>query len=383
MNLFAFEDQVCETLAEAHGTPCFAYSEQVARAQAQKLRSVLPPRVRLAYAIKANPFPELLQCFKGSGLSFDCASLGELQRVAALELPPGRAFLAGPGKHREALVQALAMGARVQAEGWEDLERLDALATAAVDVNLRIHPASGVAEANRIIGGVGPSAFGVDEEDLPDLLRRAATLRGVRLRGIHVFAASNERNAERLLATHAMVLELAKRLHETHGLELHQIDLGGGLGVPYAAGEPELDLPRFGAGLGELLQAHPWFEGELILEPGRFLAASCGVYLVRVVRIKESRGTRFAILEGGINHLLRPLLTGEPFPVKAVHRDGPTTRFTLAGPLCTSLDRLGEVELPETLAPGDLLAFGMTGAYGYSEGMTHFLSHPLPPEIWV
>jgi diaminopimelate decarboxylase len=172
-------------------------------------------------------------------------------------------------------------------------------------------------------------------------------------------------------------------MHQDHGLELRQIDLGGGLGVPYGPDQSPLDAALLGEGLAALLQAHAWFTGELILEPGRFLAAPCGVYLARVIRVKESRGTRFAILEGGINHLLRPLLTGEPFPVKAVDKAGPTARITLAGPLCTSLDRLGEVDLPEGLAPGDLLAFGMTGAYGLSEGMTHFLSHPVPPEVWV
>ena len=153
--------------------------------------------------------------------------------------------------------------------------------------------------------------------------------------------------------------------------------------MAYAPDQAPLDLETLGAGLGDLLACHRWFQGEVILEPGRFLAAPCGTYLARVVRIKESRGTRFAILEGGINHLLRPLLTGEAFPVKALGRSGPTAAFTLAGPLCTSLDRLGEAELPASLAAGDLLAFGRTGAYGMSEGMTFFLSHPVPPEIWI
>jgi len=274
------------------------------------------------------------------------------------------------------------MGVRIQAEGWEDLARIEALAQAEVAVNLRVHPAFEVAEGNRIIGGSGPSAFGVDEEDVPALLARAADLRHVRIRGLHVFAASNQRDAAKLLATHGAVLDLARRLRDQHGLVLEQIDLGGGLGIPYAPEEAPLDLAALGQGLADLLARHPWFTGELILEPGRYLAGPCGVYLVRVVRTKESRGTRFAILEGGINHLLRPLLTGQAFPVKAVGRSGGSLPTTLAGPLCTSLDRLGEVVLP-ALAPGDLLAFGATGAYGFSEGMTHFLSHPVPPEVGV
>jgi len=379
---WAFTETECLALAEAHGTPCFAYRGPVAAADYRSLRAVVPDRVRLAYAVKANSHPGLLRCFAALGASFDCASGGELRRVAALDLPPDRTFFAGPGKRADELALALALGVRIQAEGWEDLERLEALAKGPVAINLRVHPERGVDEANRIIGGVGPSAFGVDEEQVPALLARAAALRRVRIRGLHVFAASNERNAGTLLRTHTMVLELAQRLHGTFGLELDQIDLGGGLGVPYTPEEAPLDLAAFGQGLGALLRQHAWFQGELILEPGRFLAASCGIYLARVTRVKESRGTRFAILEGGINHLLRPLLTGQAFPVRALGRTGPTGPVTLAGPLCTSLDRLGEVQLPG-LEPGDLLVFGTTGAYGFTEAMTHFLSHPEPAEIWV
>ncbi|WP_257312854.1 hypothetical protein [Geothrix fuzhouensis] len=380
--LFALDDAQCQSLAETHGTPCFAYSGAVAEAGFRALRAALPERVRIAYAVKANPHADLLRCFDALGASFDCASIGELERVEALNLPAGRTFFAGPGKRGPELQKALYMGVRVQAEGFEDLARIDAMATRETAVNLRVHPAFDIDEGNRIIGGSGPSAFGVDEEDVPALMEKAARLTHVRIKGLHVFAASNQRDAAKLKAIHGAVLDLAKRLHEAHGLAFEQIDLGGGLGVPYAPDEAPLDLTDFGQGLSDLLTRHAWFKGELILEPGRFLAGPCGIYLARVVRLKESRGTRFAILEGGINHLIRPLLTGQPFPVKAVGKGEGNVPYTLAGPLCTSLDRLGEVRLPE-LAAGDLLAFGTTGAYGLNEGMTHFLSHPVPPEVWV
>ena len=382
MTLFAFDDAACLDLAQRHGTPVFAYSLAAARTQWQRLRAALPERVTLAFAVKANPHATLLQAFAGLGACFDCASGGELDRVAALGIGPGRTFYTGPGKRGHELAQALAQGARVQADGWEDLERLEGLAGGPVDVNLRVHPLAGIEEANRLIGGTGPSAFGVDEEHLPAFLDRAATLSRVRIRGLHVFAASNERDASRLLATHGYVLELARRLRQERGLVLEQIDLGGGLGVAYADSETPLDLATLGQGLTRLLARHDWVTGSLVLEPGRFLAAPCGVYLSRVVRVKESRGVRFAILEGGVNHLLRPLLTGQPFPVKAVGGTGPSRPATLAGPLCTSLDRLGEVDLPE-LAPGALLAFGTVGAYGFTEAMAPFLSHPVPEEVWV
>lgn len=381
-SLFAFTDTELANLAQIHGTPTFVYRASEAVAQAERLRAVLPPRVRLAYAVKANPHPVLLARLAAAKLSFDCASGGELTRVAALNLPKGQVFYAGPGKRMEELSLALRLGVRVQAEGWEDLARMEALASGPVDVNLRVHPLEAGEETTRILGGSGPSAFGVDEEELPELLARARTLTHVRIRGLHCFTASNQREAARLQATHASVLALAERLHRVHGLTLDQIDLGGGLGVAYAEEEAPLDLARLGANLHDLLGAHPWFKGELILEPGRFLAAPTGVYLARVIRVKASRGARFAILEGGVNHLLRPALTGQPFPVRGVGKGPGSQRHTLAGPLCTSLDRLGDVDLPEVEA-GDLLAFGMVGAYGFTEAMTNFLSHPVPPEVWV
>jgi diaminopimelate decarboxylase len=379
---FAFDDHSLETLAAQHGTPAFFYRASRAESQARRLLSALPPRMRLAYAVKANPHPVLLRRLAHLGLSFDCASEGELRRVAELHLPSGRVFYAGPGKRAAELALALRMGVRIQAEGLEDLLRIDAMAPSTVEVNLRVHPLTAGEESTRILGGSGPSAFGIDEEDLPEVLEQAKGLAHVRIRGLHCFTATNQRSAEKLLEAHRAVLELGRKLHESHGLDLAQIDLGGGLGVPYTEEETPLDVEALGAGWGALLQAHPWFKGELILEPGRFLAAPTGVYVARVVRVKGSRGTHFAILEGGVNHLLRPLLTGQPFPVRAVGLGEGDRPYTLAGPLCTSLDRLGEVRLPE-LHAGDLLAFGMSGAYGFTEAMTHFLSHAAPPEVWV
>jgi diaminopimelate decarboxylase len=398
--LFAFDDAALARLAERHGTPCFVYRPGVARAAFAGLRAALPERVRLAYAVKANPHPSLLALLARLGASFDCASAGELRRAAAALTQAGatptpspdgpaasRLFFAGPGKQRHELQLALSLGARVQVESWEDLQQLDELARGGppLRVNLRVHPAAGVHEPRPILGGAGPSAFGVDEEDVPVLLDRVAPLEHVRITGLHVFAASNERDAARLLTTHGMVLELARRLQDALGAPLEQVDLGGGLGVPYAPGEAPLDVAALGAGLSTLLAARPDFGGQLVLEPGRFLAAGCGVYLSRVVRTKLSRGVRFAVLQGGLNHLLRPQLTGQPFPVRCVSGEGRAAprAIVLAGPLCTSLDRLGEVELPADLSPGDLLAFGMAGAYGATEAMERFLSHPPAEEVWV
>lgn len=136
---WAFLDQECLALAQTHGKPLFAYRGSVTSSGYRSLRAPLPDRVRIAYAVKANPDPDLLQCFAALDVGFDSASIGELRRVRALDLAPGQIFSAGPGKRTEELTLALGMGVRVQAEGWEDLERLDRLATRELGVNLRVH----------------------------------------------------------------------------------------------------------------------------------------------------------------------------------------------------------------------------------------------------
>ncbi len=382
MKLFSFDDDTCARLAQEHGTPIFAYSAATASENFQRLRAALPARVKIAYAVKANPCHDLLKLFASLGAGFDCASEGELERVARLGHKGQKILFAGPGKRRAEISRALSLGARLNAEGWEDLVQVNELASEPTKVNIRVHPLFGSEEGGRIIGGSGPSAFGVDEEQLPELLDKARALPRVRIAGLHVFIASNQRDAAKLLGIYGMAFDLAKRMTSEFGLPLDLIDLGGGLGVPYSDSETELDITALGDGLAKLMAQHNWFAGEVLIEPGRYLAAFCGVYLVRVVRIKESRGERFAILEGGINHLLRPFLTGQAFPIRAIGRTEAHRKITLAGPLCTSLDRLGTVMIAD-IQSGDLLAFGMAGAYGFTEGMTHFLSHPVPKEIWV
>lgn len=381
-SLWAFDDAECEALATEHGTPLFGYRADVVTAAYERLRAALPSRVRLAYAVKANPHPALVRHLVDLGASLDCASLGELRLADAAGARD--LYMTGPAKQRHELELAASLGARIQAESWEDVATLDAIVEAPTAVNVRVNLRDGVTEANRIIGGTGPSAFGVDEEKLEAFLTRCRGLRFVQVRGLHVFAASNERSAKTLLRTYALVFALARRMHD-EGVPIEQIDVGGGLGVPYAPEHPALDVEALGCGVADLLAENDWFDGELMLEPGRYLSAACGVYLSRVVRVKRSRGTRFVILQGGVNHLLRPLLTGEAFPVRRVGGAPATSGSpaTLAGPLCTSLDRLGEAELPDDVAPGDLLAFGMAGAYGFTEAMTNFLLHPVPDEVWV
>jgi diaminopimelate decarboxylase len=321
------------------------------------------------------------------GASFDCASAGELKALEAAGGSSKLVLFAGPGKSEADLRAALSARARIQVDGIEDIERLERLLAEegrneALGVNLRVHPASGIEEGSPIIGGSGPSAFGVDEEKVAEFLKEAAAFTRVRIAGLQVFASSNERNAKSLLSNHGKALDIGKGLTRDFGLALEYIDLGGGLGIPYEEKETPLDIRELAQGLDGLLEANAWFGGRLILEPGRWLAGPCGVYLSKVLRTKNSRGSDFAILEGGINHLLRPLLTGQGFPCMAPGLRGSERGYILAGPLCSSLDRMGTARVAE-LSAGNALMFGQAGAYGRTEAMGEFLSHPKPAEYWL
>jgi diaminopimelate decarboxylase len=400
--LFALTGEEALAVAARSSLPCFAYRLDLARSRYDELRAVLPRRAVLAYAVKANPGLPLVAALAERGAWLDCASIGELGLARSARLPGSRLLFAGPGKSLEELSLALSIGARIQADGIEDLERLDALLAGAecsgeeaageeaeclprsapLALSLRVNPASGITEGSRIIGGAGPSAFGVDEEELDPFLAEASRFERLRITGLQVFAASNELRSERLLGNYRATMAIAERLQRSLGLPLELVDLGGGLGIPYSAAEEELDIAELGAGLGRILEENPWFSGKVVVEPGRWLSGPIGVYLARAVRVKESRGTRFAILEGGINHLLRPLLTGQGFPAFAPGAKGESVPHTLAGPLCTALDRLGEALLPP-LEAGSLVMLGQAGAYGATEAMTRFLLHPEAAELWL
>ncbi len=215
--------------------------------------------------------------------------------------------------------------------------------------------------------------------------------------GVHAFGASNLLDAD-VLADHIeATVATGVRLATETGFALRLVDCGGGLGIPYADDEPELDLEALGARLTQLatrLAADPATAAtRLLLEPGRFLVGASGAYLTRVVDRKRVGGREVAILDGGIHHVLRPTLVGQEHRVRVL--TGPASAsspasatsdrpVTLAGPLCTGLDVLASGDAM-TAAPsvGDLVAVLDVGAYGATESMPFFLSHALPPEIAV
>ncbi len=387
-----------DELAERFGTPFYVYDFDVIERQVAALRDVLPSVVELAYAVKANPALAVVAHLGRLGLGADVASGGELETVRRAGIGPERVVMTGPGKREDELRAAVVAGIRaVTVESPGELARLEAIAAesgrrqpvllrAAVSENARL-------ERVRLVGDDGAGKFGMDAADLTAAARTAVASPHLDLLGLHAFGASNVLDAGALVEHVAATVRAARRLALAAGTTLRLVDAGGGLGIPYEPHEGTLDLVRFGAGLAAITRtwaADPLLaEARLLLEPGRFLVGPAGAYVARVVDRKTVDGAAVAILDGGVHHVLRPALVGQEHRIRALSgrsdavANGRVVPVTVAGPLCSGLDVFSQAAIMMPPDVGDLLAILDVGAYGFTESMPLFLSHPIPAEVAV
>ena len=380
-------------LAEEFGTPFFVYDLDLIGRRVEALRSALPRGFRIAFAVKANPSLAVVAHLRRCGVGADVASGGELETVLRAGFEPAAVAMTGPGKRDAELAAAVEAGIGfITVESPGELGRLQAIAAAAgkrQKILLRLAVAEDARlETVRIIGGV-EGKFGMPLQTLVETARATSASEHVELLGIHAFGASNLRDAEQLVGHVADLVDIGRRVAAETGTQLRLVDAGGGLGIPYCDGELPLDLARLGRRLGELRAS--WDSDadlrqmEVILEPGRFLVGPAGAYVARVVDVKGPDSAPVAILDGGINHVLRPALIQSEHRLAVLATDGlrAMVHATVAGPLCTGLDVFTtDAMLPRPRA-GDLMAVLDTGAYGFTESMPFFLSHPTAAEVGV
>jgi diaminopimelate decarboxylase len=289
----------------------------------------------------------------------------------------------------------VAAGVRaITVESPGELERLAEIASAAgrrVPVLLRasVGTADGL-ERVRLVGDDGAGKFGMDEPDLRAAARSAARSPHLDLLGIHRFGASNVLDASRLAAHVTETVQLARSVAEHAGVELRLVDAGGGLGIPYEPHEESLDIAGFGRRLASLAEGWAATPGlrdvRLLMEPGRWLVGAAGAYVARVVDRKRVGEAEVAILDGGVHHLVRPALVGQEHRVRVLGAGARAARswpVTIAGPLCSGLDIFAANARLPLPAVGDLVAVLDTGAYGFTESMPLFLSHPIPAEVAI
>lgn len=383
-------------LLERFGSPLYVYDLGIVKRQLQHLRATLPQRFSVFYSIKANPAQALLRHFVQEGCGLEIASDGELHQALAAGCPPERIVFAGPGKTEDELSAALDAGiGEIHVESLTEARRIARLAAArgqVAHIALRVNPSAAV-EGGGMRMGAKPVAFGIDEDQLPDVLSALQSEASLRVVGLHLFVGTQILDADTLLRQYRAGLAIARAIAAQCG-PLQTIDLGGGLGVPYFANERCLDLEILRTGLHALMaeiESDAAFHGtRFVLEPGRFLVAEAGIYLTRVTDIKVSRGKTFVIVDGGMHHHLAASgnlgqTIKRNFPVAVVNRlEAPATEVVeVAGPLCTPLDQLARaLQVPE-VSIGDVLGVFQSGAYGRSASPLGFLSRRAPAEVVV
>ena len=384
-------------LTQEFGTPLFVYDADTMRRTYRALCAALAGFAEVDFSVKANPNPAVIRVFFEEGAGAEIASGAEFEAAIRAGVPAEKILFAGPGKGAADLDRVIGGGiGEIHLENREEMVRVAAAAErhgVCVRVALRVNPGA-TAQGGAMRMGGKPSPFGFDEEDIEAAIDAVEASPRLRLIGLHLFAGTQGLKADTLLGQWAYGLGLAARIAGRIGRPLETIDLGGGLGIPYFSGDTALDLGAIRAGLPALiatLRADPRLaSARVVLEPGRYLTGPAGVYVARVLAVKESRGSRFVITDGGMHHHLAASgnlgqIVKRDFPLAAVVEGAEVERAPTAvvGPLCTPLDMLARAAPLPPLAEGDLVAVLQSGAYGLTSSPTGFLSHPMPAEVLV
>lgn len=384
-------------MAEKYGTPLFIYDSGIIDKKWNRLRAALPPEFSICYSVKANPNRTILCHFLSKHAGLEIASGGEFCLAVSAGCPAERILFAGPGKTEAELQLVLEKGiGEIHVESCVEAERVARIAQRLgikAGVAVRVNP-GGEAEGGAMRMGGRPAPFGVDEESLDDVLRFIGSQSSMEFRGVHLFTGTQILDFNVLLVQYRKGIEIALRAANFFKTPLPTLDFGGGLGIPYFSNERELDMDSLGKGLQALFaefRGEPLLAGtKLLVEPGRYLIAEAGVYVTRVSDVKISRGKKFLIVDGGMNHHLaasgnlgQTIKRNYPVAVLNKLNEPASDTVDVVGPLCTPLDVLARgVTLPEA-AIGDLVGVFQSGAYARSASPLGFLSHPAPPEVWV
>lgn len=382
--------RTAEAWVAEHGSPLFVYDMALVAAQVARFRAAMPVAIDLHYAVKANPFVPLLAAIAPLVDGLDVASAGELEKALAVK-PAAAISFAGPGKRDAELEAAIRARATLNVESEGEAIRAIAIGERlgmTPKLAVRVNPDLELRGSGMKMGGRA-SPFGVDAERVPALVR-AIRDSGADWRGFHIFAGSQALDSAAIVETQAATLALAARLADQAGAAPPLVNLGGGFGIPYFAGDMPVDVAKVGQALTEALAARAdvLADSAFAIELGRWLVAEAGVYLTRVIDRKESRGETFLVVDGGLHHQLAAsgnfgTVVRRNYPAAMASRMGvpATDEVSVVGCLCTPLDRLADrVALPPADV-GDVIAVFLAGAYGLSASPAAFLGHPLPTEV--
>lgn len=377
------EDVSLSAIAERYGTPCYVYSRATIERHWRAFDDAFAGRRHLVcYAVKANSNLAVLNLLARMGSGFDIVSVGELERVLAAGGDPAKIVFSGVGKREDELRRALEIGIRCfNVEVPCELDRLNRIAGelgVKAPVSLRVNPDVDALTHPYISTGLRENKFGIDVSEALHQYRRATDMPYLQVTGVDCHIGSQLTSVRPFLDALDRILLLVETL-KAEGIELHHLDLGGGLGIRYRDEKPP--EPREYA--TALLERLGHTDCEILIEPGRAIIGNAGVLLTRVEYLKSNQAKNFAIVDAAMNDLIRPALYDSWQEILPVRQAAAAAKkvYDVVGPVCETGDFLGKGrEL--SLAQGDLLAIRSAGAYGFSMS-SNYNSRPRCAEVMV
>ena len=361
------EDVPLARIAEEVGTPVYVYSratlERHARVFREGLSGLEDPHI--AYALKSNPNLSVIKVLQRQGFGADVVSGGELRRALAAGVAPDDIVFSGVGKTHKEMADALDAGiGQFNIESEEEGHELALIAEGkglSAPSALRVNPDVDAGTHAKISTGKAENKFGVPIGRAEELFADLAGRPGMNLRGLAVHIGSQLSSLEPFEVAFAKVGALVASLRGA-GHAITHVDLGGGLGVPYKAGDVLPSPAEYGAMVARVTQG---WDVRLTFEPGRVISGNAGVLLTRVIRVKRGgNGPPFVIVDAAMNDLARPALYDAWHDFDAVRPNGSRMTANVVGPICETGDTFARDREIDALVAGDLAVFRTAGAYG-------------------
>lgn len=368
-------------------TPFYYYDMDLLRSTLEAVRShvLANPEFCVHYALKANPNPVILKMIADFGLGADCVSGGEVQAAVEAGFSPDKIVYAGVGKTDDEIRLALGHGiARFNVESKAELEVISALACECgkvARISIRVNPDIGAHTHANITTGLAENKFGINLEQLGDVVDLAHSLPGVEYKGLHFHIGSQILDMADFVALCNRINELKERF-ERAGKRIGDINVGGGLGIDYQ--DPDAaPVPDFDAYF-DVFRKHLRLDAgtQLHFELGRSIVAQCGSLVCRVLYIKEGTTRTFAIVDGSMTELVRPAMYHASHKIQNISNPGgELCQYDVVGPVCESSDVFGKGVSMARSKRGDFVALRSAGAYGEAMSSCYNL-RPLPQSVF-
>jgi len=383
-NQTLFAENVCVSqLAQTYGTPLYVYSKTEFEQRWKMFDEAFADQPHLVcYAVKTNSNIAILNVLAKLGSGFDIVSRGELERVLRAGGDPKKVVFSGVAKQSVEIQRALEVGIRCfNIESFAELDRIQTVAKQmdiVAPVSIRVNPDVDAQTHPYISTGLKDNKFGVDIEKAPELYQTAANYSHINPIGIDCHIGSQLTQIAPFVDALERVLKLKQHLAD-NGIEIHHLDLGGGLGITYTDETP----PEVASYIQALLKKLDDPSVEVIIEPGRAIAGNAGILVTEVEYLKPTDHKNFAIIDAAMNDLIRPALYQAYQRIEPVklHSDGTKAKWDIVGPVCETGDFLGK-DRELNLQAGDLLAVMSAGAYGFTMA-SNYNTRPRAAEIMV